>query len=317
MSEDSDRPRSARSRATELSRASSPFDAGPLHDSKLTSIRTLEDDRLLTTSWDGSYGIWNRHTGDLHRRVSLGFEQVDLLALEAERTKAVFGVQRGFEVLDVYTAEPLDDFGSQRIASIAPSPTHAAAFHPDGDLLFTGAQDKYLRVWDLASGSLIEAMRGHRRSISNIDVSIDSRIVSAALDGEVRVWDLRKGHCITDRWLSQHPITALEPLGSGQVYALGNSQGEVMIWDAADDEVTGQWHAHVGSIHDITALADPYLATVAADGELRIWSADDGELAGWYDAGQALHACIVDGDRIYIATDDGRLIQLDWPPEDL
>jgi WD40 repeat protein len=317
VSDDSDNTRPARNRAAELSRTSSPFDASPLHDAKLTSIRALGDDRLLTTSWDGSYAVWNRQTGSLLQREQVGFAQVDILAVDEQRMLAVFGVQRGLEVLDLRTGEPLEHLDAERLVAVAPSPTHAAAFHPDGDLLFTGAQDKMVRVWDLDSGALIETLRGHRRTVGHLHVADDSRVVSSALDGELRVWDVREGRCTQERWISQHPITALLPLGADGSFAIGNSQGEVMIWDAVADDVSGRWHAHVGSVHAMSLLEPRHFATVAADGELRVWCADDGKLAAWYDAGLDLHACAYIDRTLHIATDDGRLIALSWPPEDL
>jgi WD40 repeat protein len=298
-------------RAAELDVVAAPLGRAPLYDAATTSVRLLSADRLLTTGWDGHWRMWSRKTGELLRESALDFDMVDLLAADESGRHAVFGVQRSLEIVDLSTAEPLSSFSPENDGS----PTHAAAFHPDGELLITGSQDKRLRVWDIASAACIDTLRGHRRAISAIHfVGAGPMFVASALDGEVRTWDLRTGECSHARWLTRRPITAMSSLDGDSTFAVGDAHGEVHIWNAGEDTVLARFPAHVGTIHDICRHGPVRFCTVAQDGELRVWSGDDTELLGWYDAGVVLHACASDGDIITVAREDGRLTQLALPP---
>ena len=314
MADRSDNSAGGPTQASELAVRESPFPDEGIHRSEATSVRLLPGQQLLTTGWDGYWRTWNRENGQLLQEHRAGFEEVDLLAVAPGESLAVFGVQRRLEVIDLATGSALEGFAPRSTSS----PTHAAAFHPDGDLLLTGTQDKKIHVWDLSSGTRIETLDGHRRAVSAIGFfGAGPLVASSAMDGEVRTWNLSEGRCRSHRWLMRSPITAMCLLDDDSAFAVGNSQGDICIWNAGAYKERAQFSAHVGSIHDICALGSQHICTVAGDGELRVWRARDEELVAWHDAGVALHACAWDGRTIYVTGDDGRLTELAWPNEDV
>jgi WD40 repeat protein len=70
----------------------------------------------------------------------------------------------------------------------------AVAFTPDGRRVLSVSDDKYLRVWDAASGrELLPPIEGHEDKVASLSISADGRrVVTASRDATALVWDLQK-----------------------------------------------------------------------------------------------------------------------------
>jgi WD40 repeat protein len=80
-------------------------------------------------------------------------------------------------------------------ASCAPSqatPTWSSvAFSPDGRLLASGSRDKTIKLWEVASGSLVRTLTGHTDSVFSVAFSPDGRLLaSGSDDNTIRLWDI-------------------------------------------------------------------------------------------------------------------------------
>ncbi|KAJ3099284.1 hypothetical protein HDU97_003302 [Phlyctochytrium planicorne] len=70
--------------------------------------------------------------------------------------------------------------------------------HPDfvkcvcvvGPYIFTGGRDENIRVWDAASGDLLNVIEGHFGEISCME-AVGSKLWTGSLDGTIRQWDLK------------------------------------------------------------------------------------------------------------------------------
>ena len=63
---------------------------------------------------------------------------------------------------------------------------------PDGTLVAAGSLDTVVRIWDVATGKLIERLRGHRDSVYSVAFTPDGRgLVSGSLDKTLKYWDVR------------------------------------------------------------------------------------------------------------------------------
>jgi WD40 repeat protein/class 3 adenylate cyclase len=70
-------------------------------------------------------------------------------------------------------------------------------YTPDGRTLVTGGQDGVVRLWEAATGELLQAWEGHTDAIGDLDISRDGqRLATGSDDGTVRVWDMASGQTL-------------------------------------------------------------------------------------------------------------------------
>jgi serine/threonine protein kinase len=74
---------------------------------------------------------------------------------------------------------------------------YAVAFSPDGTRLASASQAGTVKVWDVATGEELTAIRGHGDSVWALSFSPDgARLASASWDRTVRVWDFATGRLL-------------------------------------------------------------------------------------------------------------------------
>ncbi|KAL6730730.1 hypothetical protein Aduo_001678 [Ancylostoma duodenale] len=64
-------------------------------------------------------------------------------------------------------------------------------FHPNCNYIVGGSEDRYVRVWDVLTGTCVRTFCGHSAGVTAVKVSPCGRfIISTAGDGAVCVWDV-------------------------------------------------------------------------------------------------------------------------------
>lgn len=67
----------------------------------------------------------------------------------------------------------------------------SVAISPDGRLVAAGSLDTVVRIWDVATGQLIERLNGHRDSVYSVAFTPDGKgLVSGSLDKSLKHWDV-------------------------------------------------------------------------------------------------------------------------------
>ncbi len=70
-------------------------------------------------------------------------------------------------------------------------PIYALAFTPDGKRLVSGAADRSVKIWDVATGTRLYTLSDPTDGINTIALSPDgSRVAAGGLDKTIRVWKL-------------------------------------------------------------------------------------------------------------------------------
>lgn len=161
-------------------------------------------------------------------------------------------------------------------------PTYWMRHDPAGTLLAGGAEDGVLRLWDPKTGHLLHRLTGHEAAIYTFDIHPSGRhLVSADIGGSIWRWDLREdGGPPVGRELSRHNgavyRVAFSPRGT--MFATGDSDGWVKLWDDATCEVRHELDRHHASVWPITFRPDgERLVSSSNDYSTKVWSTRTGE----------------------------------------
>jgi WD40 repeat protein len=129
------------------------------------------------------------------------------------------------------------------------------AFSADGRQILSGGGDKFIRLWDVATGGQLRRLKGHTAGVTSVSFSRSGRhILSSGGDNSVRLWELATGKQVR-RVKGRVPLpvrfAAFLPDGQRVVY-MGQ---KVMVWDM-----------RTGRTHPIEAVKADYRATLSPDG---------------------------------------------------
>jgi glucose repression regulatory protein TUP1 len=76
----------------------------------------------------------------------------------------------------------------------------SVAISPNGQLVAAGGLDAIVSIWDTATASLLERLRGHRDSVYSVAFTPDGKgLVSGSLDKTLKYWDMTGLMSVTGR----------------------------------------------------------------------------------------------------------------------
>src|SRR5262249_39122065 len=149
----------------------------------------------------------------------------------------------------------------------------SVAFNKAGTLLasFYGPT---VKIWDVKTGRVRQTLQGHATQLSSVNFSPDGRhLVSASLDGVIKVWDVATGKPIMSRaaegtWVQYHGVVFTP---DGKRLAAGSNSNVVKILDA----FTGKEQlvlGHTGRVFGVAFDRDgTRLAAGSELGTIKLW----------------------------------------------
>jgi len=152
---------------------------------------------------------------------------------------------------------------------------------PTNEWFASCGNDRLIKIWDLASGTLKLSLTGHIMTVR--DVAISDRhpyLFSASEDCEVKCWDLEQnmvvrnyhGHLSGVYNVTLHPTL--------NILATGGRDGTVRVWDMRTKHSIHVLSGHTAAISAVVAQAsEPQFISGAMDRTVRLWDLVAGKSA--------------------------------------
>ncbi|MET0112282.1 hypothetical protein [Limnospira fusiformis] len=169
------------------------------------------------------------------------------------------------------------------------SDINAVAIAPDGKRAISGAEDKTLKWWDLATGLELATLRGHSGAVKAVAIAPDSETaVSGSEDTTLKLWDLVRGW----EWFDYpHQALATFEGHSGEVNAVAITPDGKRAISASEDTTLQWWDLEMAQEFEdpqeplaiFTGHNSNWVnaVAIAPDGKTAISAADDQTLKVW------------------------------------
>lgn len=156
------------------------------------------------------------------------------------------------------------------------------AVEPNNQWFASGAGDRTIKIWDLATGSLRLTLTGHISTVRGLAVSPrHPYLFSCGEDKMVKCWDLETnkvirhyhGHLSGVYTLALHPTL--------DVLVTGGRDGVARVWDMRTRSNIHVLSGHKGTVSDVKCQeADPQVISASLDSTIRLWDLAAGKTMG-------------------------------------
>jgi WD40 repeat protein len=260
------------------------------HGYRIMSAAYSPDGRRIVSSDPmGTVKIWDAENGQEIRTLSgHGTYTVESVAYSPNGQRVMSAANDG--TVKIWDAET-----GRLIRTLSARYVRSAAYSPDGQHIIYASGDGTMTILDVENGREIHTLTGHSASrdgnmvIENegretrllsehtVAYSPDGRhIVSAALDGTVKILDAETGQLI--HTLSEHSekvgTVAYSP--NGQCIVSGSDDKTVKVWDAENGQLIRTLFGNGGTVESVAYSPDGRrIVSGSGDGTIKVWDAGE------------------------------------------
>ncbi|XP_051119738.1 DENN domain and WD repeat-containing protein SCD1 [Andrographis paniculata] len=165
--------------------------------------------------------------------------------------------------------------GSELRATLKGHTRTVRAISSDRGKVVSGSDDLSVLVWDKQTGQLLEELKDHDAQVSIVRMLSGERVLTAAHDGTVKMWDVRTDTCVATVGRCSNPVLCMEYDDSNGILAAGGRDSIANIWDIRAGRQMHKLTGHSKWIRSIRMVGD-MLVTGSDDWTARIWSVSQG-----------------------------------------
>lgn len=153
------------------------------------------------------------------------------------------------------------------------APVQALAWSPEGRLLATAASDRRIRLWEAASGRILQTLDGPAAVPCALAFAPDGGLLAAAdLGGGVRLWELPSGRPLGAWQAHGSDAFGLAFTQDGRGLLSAGAEGEVVLWAPREGRRLLSFRAHGAPVLDLALSPDGgRIATASRDRSARIF----------------------------------------------
>ncbi|XP_075503526.1 DENN domain and WD repeat-containing protein SCD1 isoform X1 [Primulina tabacum] len=165
--------------------------------------------------------------------------------------------------------------GSELRATLKGHTRTVRAISSDRGKVVSGSDDQSVLVWDKQTTQLLEELKGHDAQVSVVRMLSGERVLTAAHDGTVKMWDVRTDTCVATVGRCSGAVLCMEYDDSTGILAAGGRDTVANIWDIRAGKQMHKFLGHSKWIRSIRMVGDTVL-TGSDDWTARMWSLSQG-----------------------------------------
>lgn len=158
----------------------------------------------------------------------------------------------------------------------------ALAVEPNNEWFASGAGDRTIKIWNLATGALRLTLTGHISTVRGLAVSPrHPYLFSCGEDKMVKCWDLEANKVIRHYHGHLSGVYTLAIHPNLDVLVTGGRDGVARVWDMRTRSNIHVLSGHKGTVADVKCQeADPQVITGSLDSTVRLWDLAAGKTMG-------------------------------------
>ncbi|CAM8977111.1 unnamed protein product [Rhodiola kirilowii] len=175
--------------------------------------------------------------------------------------------------------------GSELRATLKGHTRTVRSISSDRAKVVSGSDDQSVIVWDKQTCQILEELKGHDAQVSCVRTLSGERVLTAAHDGTVKMWDVRSDTCVATVGRCTSAILCMEYDDSTGILAAAGRDAVANVWDIRAGRQMHKLLGHTRWIRSMRMAGDTII-TGSDDWTARIWSVSRGSC----DAVLACHA---------------------------
>ncbi|KAG8929836.1 pre-mRNA-splicing factor prp46 [Tulasnella sp. 418] len=149
----------------------------------------------------------------------------------------------------------------------------SVAVEPGNKWFATGAGDRVVKIWDMASGELKLSLTGHISTVRGLAVSPrHPYLFSCGEDKMVKCWDLESNKVIRHYHGHLSGVYALSLHPTLDILVTSGRDAAARVWDMRTKAPVHVLAGHTGTVADVKCQdSDPQVITGSMDSTVRLW----------------------------------------------
>ncbi|MCA9012524.1 MAG: hypothetical protein KDB01_22390 [Planctomycetaceae bacterium] len=150
-------------------------------------------------------------------------------------------------------------------------------FSADGKFLASAAADKFVKVFNVATGEFVRAFEGHTHHVMDVSWKGDgTALASAGADNAIKVWNTETGEQSRTIATYTRQVTSLQFVGMQDLFVSSSGDKRVFFHTASNGQPAREFKGNTDYVYRAATNPDGTLVVSGGeDGVVRVWNAAD------------------------------------------